>query len=94
MDLLQFHTAAAVTRLAYGTMILLAAAFGLSIVIAFAGLNLTPLPPHEPAYPVKLLLRAAASSGGACGFALLYNSSLRTLLAVGFIAMGANELRF
>ena len=93
MDLLQFQTAAAVTRLAYGTMILLAAAFGLSIVIAFAGLNLTPQPPHELAYPVKLLLRAAASFGGACGFALLYNSSARTLLAVGFIAMGANELR-
>ena len=72
--------------------ILLAAAFGLSIVIAFARLNLTPQPPAELAYPVKLLLRAAASFGAACGFALLYNSSARTLLTVGFIAMGANGL--
>jgi uncharacterized membrane protein YjjP (DUF1212 family) len=36
-DLLQYKTIAGVSRLAYGTMILLAVALGLSIVIAIAG---------------------------------------------------------
>jgi Putative threonine/serine exporter len=58
-DLLRYQTVAAVTRLAYGAMILLAVALGLSIVIAVAGVDLSRQPPLELAYPLKLLLRAA-----------------------------------
>src|SRR5262249_57432712 len=36
-DLLQYKTVSAVSRLAYGTMILLAVALGLSLVIAICG---------------------------------------------------------
>jgi len=57
-DLLQFQTVAAMSRLAYGVMILLAVAFGLCIVIAVAGVDLSRQPPNELAYPLKLLLRA------------------------------------
>ena len=92
-DLLQNQTVAAVSRLAYGAMTLLAVALGLSIVIAIAGVDLSRQPPLELAYPLKLLLRAVASFAGGCAFAMLFNSSPRTVLAVGLVALGTNELR-
>lgn len=92
-DLLQHQTVAAVTRLAYGVMILLAVALGLSIVIALGGVDITRQPPLEPAYPLKLLLRAIASFVAACAFAMLFNTSARGVLAAGLVALVANDLR-
>jgi uncharacterized membrane protein YjjB (DUF3815 family) len=92
-DLLQYQTVAAVSRLAYGVMILLAVAFGLSIVIALGGIDLSRQPPFELIYPLKLVLRAVASVVAGCAFAMLFNSSPRTVLAVGLLALGANSLR-
>jgi uncharacterized membrane protein YjjP (DUF1212 family) len=93
LDLLQHQTIAAVTRLAYGAMLLLAAAFGLCIVAAAAELSITPALPPAFGEPVTLILRAAASFAGGCGFAILYNSAPRTVLAVGVLALVGNELR-
>jgi uncharacterized membrane protein YjjB (DUF3815 family) len=42
---------------------------------------------------LKLLLRAIASFAAAGAFAMLFNSSPRTVLAVGLLALGANGLR-
>jgi len=92
-DLLQHQTVAAVSRLAYGVMILLAVALGLSIVIALGGVDITRQPPPELAYPLKLLLRAVASLVAACAFAMLFNTSPRTVLAAGLLALLANGLR-
>jgi uncharacterized membrane protein YjjB (DUF3815 family) len=92
-DLLLFQTVAAVSRLAYGVMILLAVAFGLSLVIAIVGIELSRQPPLELAYPLKLALRAVASFVAASAFAMLFNSSPRTVLAAGLLALGANGLR-
>ena len=92
-DLLLFQTIAAVSRLAYGVMILLAVALGLSLVIAIVGIELSRQPPLELAYPLKLALRAVASFVAASAFAMLFNSSPRTVLAVGLLALGANGLR-
>jgi uncharacterized membrane protein YjjP (DUF1212 family) len=92
-DLLQYQAVAAVSRLAYGVMILLAVAFGLSIVVGLAGIDLSRQPPLELAYPLKLLLRAVASFVAGCAFAMLFNSSPRTALAAGFLALVANGLR-
>ena len=92
-DLLQYQTVAAVSRLAYGVMILLAVTLGLSIVIAVAGVDLSRHPPLDLAYPLKLLLRAVASFASGCAFAMLFNNSARRVLAIGFLALGANELR-
>jgi uncharacterized membrane protein YjjP (DUF1212 family) len=92
-DLLQSQTVSAVSRLAYGVMTLLAVAFGLSVVIAVAGVVLSSQPPLELAYPVKLLLRAIASFAAACAFAMLYNSPIRIVFAVGLVGLAANELR-
>jgi len=92
-DLLQLQTVAALSRLAHAAVILLAAAFGLGIVIAIAGVDLSRPPPIAIAYPLKLLLRAAASFVAASAFALSFNSTPRTVLAVGLLALGANSLR-
>ncbi|MGB8555479.1 MAG: threonine/serine exporter family protein, partial [Pseudolabrys sp.] len=91
--LLQLQTVAAVSRFAYGLMMLLAVGLGLSFVIAVAGIELSRQPPIELAYPLKLLLRAIASFAAAGAFAMLFNSSPRTVLAVGLLALGANGLR-
>jgi len=92
-DLLQYQTLAAVSRLAYGVMMLLAVGFGLSIVIEIAGVDLSPQMSLELAYPLKLLLRAVASFVSGCGFAMLFNNSGRTVFAVGLLALGANDSR-
>ncbi len=93
LDLLQHQTVTAVSRMAYGLMMFLAATFGLSIVVGIVNVDLSPQPALELAYPLKLLLRAVASFIGGCGFALLFNNALRTVLAVGLLAVAANELR-
>jgi uncharacterized membrane protein YjjP (DUF1212 family) len=92
-DLLQFQTVAAVSRLAYGVMILLAVALGLSIVIAIGGVDITRQPSLELAYQLKLLLRAIASFVAACAFAMLFNSSACIVLAAGLLALAANGMR-
>jgi len=55
-DLLQHQTVAAVSCMAYGVMMQLAVAFGLSIVIEIVGIEVSRQPPFELAYPFKLLL--------------------------------------
>jgi uncharacterized membrane protein YjjB (DUF3815 family) len=92
-DLLQFQTVAAVSRMAYGIMILLAIALGLSLVIAVAGVDLARQPSLEIAYPLKVALRAFASFVAACAFAMLFNGSGRLVVAVGFLALAANSMR-
>ena len=92
-DLLQYQTVAAVSRFAYGAMILLAVAFGLSIVVEVAGVDISRQPPAQLAYLVKLVLRAAASFIAASAFAISFNSAARTVLVVGCLALVANGLR-
>ena len=92
-DLLRYETIAAVSRISYGLMMLLAVAFGLSIVITVADIEVSRQPPPELAYPLTLLLRATASFLAASAFALLFNSSRRTVLAAGLLGLIANDLR-
>jgi uncharacterized membrane protein YjjP (DUF1212 family) len=92
-DLMQNQTVVAVSRLAYGVMMLLAVAFGLSVVIEIVGIDMSRQPPLELAYPLKLLLRAMASFLAASAFAMLFNCPRRTVLATGLLALVANDLR-
>jgi uncharacterized membrane protein YjjP (DUF1212 family) len=94
LDLVQHQTVAALARLAYAFMVLLAAAIGLSAVAAIAGVTVQPVTtaPHGLAAQAWAL-RALASFVGGCGFAILYNSPTRTILAVGFLSLLGNELR-
>src|SRR5262249_47377828 len=91
-DLLQHQTVAGMSRLAYGTMLLFCAAVGLSLVARIVGLTPEPMRPQAGELQT-LLLRAVASFAGGCGFAILYNSDHRTVLAVGLFALAGNELR-
>src|SRR5262249_8474989 len=91
-DLLQLQTVTAVSRLAYGVMLLLSVALGLSLVIAIAGVDLSRQPPLELAYPLKLVLRAVASFLAASAFAMVFNSPVRAVLAAGLLALVANSL--
>jgi uncharacterized membrane protein YjjP (DUF1212 family) len=93
LDLLQHQTIAGIARLAYGVVLLLAAAFGLSIVAAVSGLAVTSPPPPPEGMATVLALRGLASFVGGCGFSILYNSSRRTVLIVGMLAVVGNELR-
>jgi uncharacterized membrane protein YjjP (DUF1212 family) len=92
-DLLRYQTVVAVSRFAYGVMILLAVALGLSIIIAVGTIDITRQPPLELAYPLKLLLRAIASFVAACAFAMLFNTPARAVLMAGLLALLANNLR-
>jgi len=94
LDSVQHQTMAAVGRLAYAAMILLAAAIGLSAVAAIAGIAVVPAPALPGGLePLPLVLRALASFAGGVAFAVLYNSPLVTLLAVGAMSLAGNELR-
>jgi len=94
LDIVQHQPVAALSRLFYAVMILLAAAIGLSTVAALAGLGATPAaPPHYTVDATTLALRALASLLGGFGFAALYNSSRRTVLAVGVLSLVGNDLR-
>jgi uncharacterized membrane protein YjjP (DUF1212 family) len=94
LDLMQHQLAAGIVRLFYGVMILLAAAIGLSAVAAVAGLTVAPAP--TTAYHLDapiIALHALASLVGGCGFAILYNSSTRAVIAVGILSLLGNDLR-
>lgn len=93
LDLLQHQTVAGIARLAYGGLVLVAAAFGLSLVAAAAGLTAQPPPPVPVGEAATLLLRAVASVVGGCGFAVLYNSPRHTVPTVGGLALVGVELR-
>ena len=92
-DLLQHQTVAAVSRFAYGVMILLAVALGLSIVIEVGNVDIARQPPLDLTYPLMLLLRAIASFVAACAFAMVFNTPLRAVLMAGLLALVANGLR-
>jgi uncharacterized membrane protein YjjP (DUF1212 family) len=93
LDLVQYQTTAALTRLTYGVMLFLAATFGFSIVIGITGTSISHQPGIELAYPLKILLRAVASFVGGCAFAMVFNCPIRSVLSVGILAALANELR-
>ena len=93
LDLLQHQLSVAMERLAYGAMIMLVATCGLCVVAALAGLTIGQPPAQHLSEPLMVVLRALASFGGACGFAIIFNSPARTLPVVGLLALLGNEIR-
>ena len=85
---------AAIARLLYAVTLTLAAAAGLSLVAVLAGLS--PAPPGPPGLgidPMTLLWRAVACFAGGCGYGILFNNPLRSVLAVALLTMVGNEVR-
>jgi uncharacterized membrane protein YjjP (DUF1212 family) len=93
LDQLQHETSAALMRLAHAGMLLLTAAVGLSVMIALVGFSVADSAQLVLAKPLMLILWAAASFCGGCGFAILYNGTWRNVLCVGVIAIIGNETR-
>jgi uncharacterized membrane protein YjjP (DUF1212 family) len=93
LDLLQHQTTAGIARLAYSAVVVVAGAFALSLVAAAAGLTAQAPPPLKLDAATATLLRAVASMVGGCAFAILYNSSRRTVLVVGGLSLIGNGLR-
>src|SRR5262245_39086367 len=94
LDLVQHQVTAGIARLFYAVLLTLAAAFGLSVVAALAGL--TPAPPGPAGQgidPTTLLWRAVACFAGGCGYGILFNSPLRTVFVVGALSLIGNEIR-
>lgn len=92
-DLMQSDLSVATTRLAYGLMLVLAGGFGVCMVAAAADLSAGAPPPWLLGAWPNLVLRGAASFIGAAGFAILYNSTTRTVWVVGLLGVIGNELR-
>lgn len=92
LDQLQHEARPSMSRLTYSMMLLLAATVGLSVILSISGV---PDTPQVLVFPplLRFLLRAAASFAGACGFAIIFNSSYRMMLWVGLLAIIGNELR-
>jgi uncharacterized membrane protein YjjP (DUF1212 family) len=93
LDMLQYEMTASLTRLAYASMLMLAAALGLSAVIEVVGFSLESPPPRVLAEPWLFLLRVAASFVAGSGFAILFNTSLRTAAIVGLLSVVGNAAR-
>lgn len=93
LDVMQHQTAAAVSRLAYAVMLLLAAVLGVAGVITWVG-STVDAPPALALGPAALFaVRAVASFAGACGFAMLFQGSWRNVVHVGLLAIVGNETR-
>jgi uncharacterized membrane protein YjjB (DUF3815 family) len=93
VDLVQGEFSIGVTRLAYGAMLVIAGGFGICIVHGLANLPAAPPPPCRLDELAALLLRATSTFIGACGFAILYNSSWSIVWTVGVLALVGNDLR-
>ena len=93
LDLVQYQTTAALTRLIYGVMLFLAATFGFSIVVGITGTSIT----HQPGTRARLSAQAPASCRRQLCGRLRVRHGLqlpaRSVLAVGILAALANELR-
>ncbi|MBY0320460.1 MAG: threonine/serine exporter family protein [Reyranella sp.] len=94
LDLVQHQTTAGIARLFYAVLLTLAAAAGLSLVAALAGLTPAPAGPAGLGVePATLLWRAVACFAGGCGYGILFNNPLRTVLVVAVLTLVGNEIR-
>jgi uncharacterized membrane protein YjjP (DUF1212 family) len=94
LDMVQHQMTAGIARLFYAVLLTLAAAAGLSMVAALAGLS--PAPPGPAGLgiePMALLWRAIACFAGGCGYGILFNNPLRTVLVVALLTVAGNEIR-
>jgi uncharacterized membrane protein YjjP (DUF1212 family) len=93
VDLVQGEFSSGVTRLSYGAMLVVAGGFGIYMVHGLANLPAVPPPPWRLDELAAHLLRATSTFIGACGFAILYNSSWSIVWTVGVLALVGNDLR-
>jgi uncharacterized membrane protein YjjP (DUF1212 family) len=93
LDLFQHEIPVAVSRLVYAVMLCLMVALGLSVVTTWVGLSVEQQSPLQFDRALLSALRSLASFVGAFGFAMLFNSSFRTAVCVGLLAIIGNGIR-
>lgn len=93
LDLSRLDFTAGVSRLTYALMIMMSAALSVWGVSAVMGLTPNPALPLDLGDGQLLGLRLLASALGVLGFAVLFNSPWRVVLAAAGIGMVANVVR-
>lgn len=94
LDLVRADYAAGLARLAYASMIILAAAASVWAVGLALGIQAqSPLGPPL-GFPLMLALRAAATFVGVLGFAIIFNSPWRIAVTAAVVSLVANSVRF
>lgn len=92
IDLSRFDMLAGISRLTYALSIIAVATFSVTLVSQFSGLR--PLSDATYNWQPGLLPEAIATFVGIAGFAFLFNSSRRMVLAAATVGTVANVLRF
>ena len=93
LDMAKFDLRAGIERIAYGTMLTMAAGVSVWAVSAAAHLDTVPRPDAGVGLGAQVALWAVASGIGVAGFAVLFNSPWRLALTAGVIGMVANTAR-
>lgn len=93
LDLAKYDFSAGIARLTYAGMILLSAGVAVWGLSAVAGLSPQPLEPMQVSAHELILFKSLASFVGVFGFAIMFNSPLRTSLGAAGIGMVANTVR-
>ena len=93
LDMAKFDLRAGIERIAYGTMLTLAAGVSVWAVSSWATLDTAPRSDAGVSFGAQVALCAVASGVGVAGFAILFNSPWRLALTAGLIGMIANTLR-
>ncbi|MGC4174135.1 threonine/serine ThrE exporter family protein [Demequina sp.] len=93
LDMAKFDLRAGIERIAYGTMLTMAAGVSVWGVSAVANLDTAPRADADMPLAAHLALWAVASGIGVAGFALMFNSPWRLAGTAAVIGMVANTAR-
>lgn len=93
LDMAKFDLRAGIERIAYGTMLTMAAGVSVWAVSVVVTLDTAPRPDAEVGLGWQVALWALASGIGVAGFAVLFNSPWRLALTAGVIGLIANTAR-
>lgn len=93
LDMAKMDLEAGIQRIAYGTMITMAASVSVWAVSLMSTLNTRPRVDEEASLAVTVVVWAVASAVGVWGFALMFNSPLRLAFLAAGIGAVANTVR-
>lgn len=93
LDLTRIDMTAGIPRIAYAGMVLLAITIGVWVVASLTGVTADQAPAFTAGPVVIWTIRVLASFGAVAGWALMFNSPLRAVMASGVIAIVGNVPR-
>jgi len=93
LDMAKFDLRAGIERIAYGTMLTVAAGVSVWAVSLAVTLDIAPRSDADIEFAWQVALWAVASGVGVAGFAVMFNSPRRLALTAGVIGAAANTAR-